>query len=327
MEIENQTRISQFLLLGLSDDPELQPILFVLFLSMYMITVLGNLLIILATTTDSHLHTAMYFFLCNLSFVDICLTSTTIPKMLVNLLAQSKVISYTECLTQVYFLNVFLGMDNFLLTVMAYDRFVAICYPLNYTVIMNSWVCGLLVLVPWTIMFWISLTHILLIKQLTFSIGTEIPHFFYELAQLLKVASSDSILNNAFLNVVTALLGVFSVTRILFSYSQIVSSLLRMSSTVSKYKAFSTYGSHLSVVSLFYGTAFGVSLRSAVTHSSHRNTTASVMYPMLNPFIYSLRNKDVKGALGRLLSRAVSCPSWITDLRTKWILCSLRTIL
>jgi olfactory receptor len=180
-------------------------------------------------------------------------------------------------------------------------------------------------------MFWISLTHILLIKQLTFSIGTEIPHFFYELAQLLKVASSDSILNNAFLNVVTALLGVFSVTRILFSYSQIVSSLLRMSSTVSKYKAFSTCGSHLSVVSLFYGTAFGVYLSSAVTHSSQRNTIASVMYtvvtPMLNPFIYSLRNKDVKGALGKLLSRAVSCPSWITDVKTKWTLCSLRPIL
>jgi olfactory receptor len=229
------------------------------------------------------------------------------------------------------FLNVFLGMDNFLLTVMAYDRFVAICYPLNYTVIMNSWVCGLLVLVPLTIMFWISLTHILLIKQLIFSIGTEIPHFFCELAQVLKVTSSDSILNNAFLNVVTALLGVFSVTGILFSYSQIVSSLLRMSSTVSKYKAFSTCGSHLSVVSLFYGTAFGVYLSSAVTHSSQRNTIASVMYtvvtPMLNPFIYSLRNKDVKGALGKLLSRAVSCPSWITDVKTKWTLCSLRPIL
>ncbi|XP_025224328.1 olfactory receptor 7D4 [Theropithecus gelada] len=312
MEAENLTELSEFLLLELSDDPQLQPVLFGLFLSMYLVTVLGNLLIILAVSSDSHLHTPMYFFLSNLSFVDICFISTTVPKMLVNIQAQSKHISYVGCLTQVYFLMMFAGMDNFLLVMMAYDRFVAICHPLHYTVIMNPCLCGLLVLASWFIIFWVSLVHLLLMKRLAFSTGTEIPHFFCELAQVLKVARSNTLLNNIVLYVATALLGVFPVAGILISYFQIVSSLMRMSSTEGKYKAFSTCGSHLCVVSLFYGTGLGVYLSSAVTHSSQSSSMASVMYtmvtPMLNPFIYSLRNKDVKGALGRLLSRAASCP-------------------
>uniref|UniRef100_A0A8D2DT03 Olfactory receptor n=1 Tax=Sciurus vulgaris TaxID=55149 RepID=A0A8D2DT03_SCIVU len=308
MEAENRTNVSQFLLLGLSVDPELQPLLFGLFLFMYLVTVLGNLLIILAISSDAHLHTPMYFFLSNLSFVDMCFISTTVPKMLVNIQAQRKDISYIECLTQVYIFNTYGGVDNFLLSVMAFDRFVAICHPLNYTFIMNPKVCVLLVLISWIIMLWVSLIHILLMKRLTFFVGTEIPHFFCEVAQLLKVASSDTLTNNIFLYLATALLGVFPMTGILFSYFQIVSSLMRMSSSVGKYKAFSTCGSHLCVVSLFYGTGLGIYLSSAATHSSHRSSVASVMYtvvtPMLNPFIYSLRNKDVKGALRRLLSRA-----------------------
>ncbi|KAM6168093.1 olfactory receptor 7D4-like [Erethizon dorsatum] len=310
---ENHTRASHFLLLGLSEDPEVQPILFALFLSMYLVTMLGNLLIILATTSDSHLHTPMYFFLSNLSFVDICFTSNTVPKMLVNIQAQHKDISYKECLAQVYFFLLFVGMDDFLLTVMAYDRFVAICHPLKYTVIMSPRLCVLLVLVSWIIIFCFSLLHILLLMQLTFYTGTEIPHFFCELAQLIKVATFDTFVNvNTILIYVSIiLLFVCPITGILFSYSQILSSLMRMSSSASKYKAFSTCGSHLCVVSLFYGTGIGVYLSSAGTHSSHQSSIASVMYtvvtPMLNPFIYSLRNKDVKGALGRLLSKAASC--------------------
>ncbi|XP_047387827.1 olfactory receptor 7D4-like [Sciurus carolinensis] len=331
MGAENHTGLSHFLLQGLSDDPELQPVLFGLFLFTYLVTILGNLLIILAVSSDSHLHTPMYFFLSHLSFIDICFISTTVPKTLVNIQTQNKDISYIECLTQVYFFLIFLGMDNFLLTVMAFDRFVAICHPLNYTVIMNPWLCVLLVLMFWLIMFCVSLIHILLLNQLTFSIGTEIPHFFCELSHLLKVASSVTLVNNIFLYVVTALLGVFPVTGILYSYSQIVSTLLRMSSSVSKYKAFSTCGSHLCVVALFYGTGFGVHLSSAVTHSSQRTMLASVMYtvvtPMLNPFIYSLRNKDVKGALRRLFGRAASGPWWIPDLRAKGTLWSLTQML
>ncbi|XP_004633097.1 olfactory receptor 7D4-like [Octodon degus] len=313
MEADNHTGTSQFLLLSLSDDPVLQPLCFGLFLFMYLASVLGNLLIILAVSSDSHLHTPMYFFLSNLSFVDICFISTTVPKMLVNIQSENQGISYVECLTQVYFLNTFAGMDNFLLVVMAYDRFVAICHPLNYTVIMNPQLCGLLVLISWVIMFCFSLIHILLMKQLTFSTGTAVPHLFCELAEVLKVASSDALINTVFLYVATALLGGLSVTAILFSYSQIMSLLLRMTSSVSRYKAFSTCGSHLCVVSLFYGTAFGIYLSSAVNISYQSSTIASVMYtvvtPMLNPFIYSLRNKDVNGALGRLLGTGASGPS------------------
>ncbi|KAM9687621.1 olfactory receptor 7D4-like [Trichechus inunguis] len=312
MEAENQTEVSEFLLLGFSEDPELQFLFFGLFLSMYLVAVLGNLLIILAIISDSHLHTPMYFFLSNLSFIDICFITTTVPKILVNIQTESKDISYIGCLTQMYFFMIFIGLDNFLLTLMAYDRFVAICHPLHYTVIMKPQLCVLLVLMSWVIIFWVSLLQILLMMRLNFCIGTEVPHFFCELAQIIKLTCSDTLINNIFLYVLTVLLVVFPFSGILFSYSQIVCSLMRMSSAGGKYKAFSTCGSHLSVISLFYGTGIGVYLSPAVTHSSQKSSIASVIYtvvtPMLNPFIYSLRNKDVKGALGRLLSRAASCP-------------------
>ncbi|NP_001375917.1 olfactory receptor 7D4-like [Canis lupus baileyi] len=310
MEAGNHTRVSEFFLQGLSDDPELQPFLFGLFLFMYLVTMLGNLLIILAILSDSHLHTPMYFFLSNLSSVDICFISTTVPKMLVNIQTHSKDISYTGCLIQVYFFMIFAGMDGFLLTVMAYDRFVAICHPLRYTIIMNPRLCGLLVLMCWFIIFWVSLIHVLLVRQLTFCPGTEIPHFFCEVVQILKVACSDTLINNIFLYVSTVILGVFPLSGIFFSYSLIVSSLMKMSSAAGKYKAFSTCGSHLSVVSLYYGTSLGLYFSPSATHSS-QSSIGSVMYtvvtPMLNPFIYSLRNKDVKGALARLHSRGTLC--------------------
>ncbi|EHA99016.1 Olfactory receptor 867 [Heterocephalus glaber] len=324
MHAENHTGLSQFLLMGLSEDPEVQSILFGFSLSMYLVTVLGNLLFVLAATYDSHLHTPMYFFLCNLSFVDIGFISTTVPKMLVNIQAQKKDISYTECLTEVYFLIIFSGMDNFLLTVMAYDHFIAICYPLKYTLIMNSQFCHLLLMISWFIIICVSLIHILLMMQLDFSVSTEIPYFFCELAQVLEVANSGTLMNNIFLYVAIVLMIVFPVCGILFSYFQIVSSLMRISSTTSRYKAFSTCLSHLCVVSLFYGTGLGVYFSSEVIHFYQGKAVASVMYtvvtPMLNPFIYCLRNKDVKRALGRLLSKAASCPLWTTDLRTKRML-------
>ncbi|XP_004874751.1 olfactory receptor 7D4-like [Heterocephalus glaber] len=314
MKEENNTGALQFLLLGLSNDPKLQPFLFGLFLSMYLVVVLGNLLIILVVSSDSHLHTPMYFFLSNLSFVDICFTSTTVPKMLMNILAHNKVITYTECLTQVYIFMIWGGMDNFLLTVMAYDHFVAICHPLKYMIIMTPQLCVLLVLISWIIIFCFSLLHILLLIQLTFSTGNEIPHFFCELSLLIKVATFDTIFNiNIILLYVSSILFIVCpITGILFSYSQIISSIVRMSSFSSKYKAFSTCVSHLCGVSLFYGTALVVYLSSAATHSSHESSVTSVMYtvvtPMLNPFIYSLRNQDVKGAIGRFIIKAASGP-------------------
>ncbi|XP_057565885.1 olfactory receptor 7D2 [Hippopotamus amphibius kiboko] len=311
MEAGNHTEILEFILLGFSEDPELKPLLFGLFLSMYLVTMLGNLLIILAIISDSHLHTPMYFFLSNLSLVDICFSTTIVPKMLLNMHSENKAISYMDCLTQVYFSMFFPILDTLLLTAMAYDRFVAICHPLQYTVIMNPHLCGLLVFVTWFIGVLTSLLHISLMMHLTFCRGLEIPHFFCELTHILKLACSDTFLNWTLIYFMTGVLGVSPFIGILYSYSQIASSIRKMSSSGGKQKAYSTCGSHLSVVSLFYGTGVGVHFTSTVTHSPQKFSLASVMYtvvtPMLNPFIYSLRNNDVKEALRRLFSRAAPC--------------------
>ncbi|KAM6216785.1 olfactory receptor 7A17-like [Rhynchocyon petersi] len=307
MEPRNDTHISEFLLLGFSEDPELQPLIFDLFLSMYLITVLGNLLIILAITSDSHLHTPMYFFIGNLSFVDICFTSTTVPKMLLNNQMQSKVISYGGCVTQMYFFVLLGGLEDFLLTVMAYDRFMAICHPLHYTVIMNPQLCGLLVLLCWIISALHALLESLLVLRLSFCTNVEITQFFCELNQLVQHACSDTFINDVVLCFFAMLLGGGPLGGIICSYSRILSSIHAISSTQGKYKAFSTCASHLTVVSLFYFTSIGVYINSTVMHNVHSGTVASVLYtvvtPMLNPFIYSLRNKDIKEALRRLYRR------------------------
>ncbi|XP_006898369.1 PREDICTED: olfactory receptor 7A5-like [Elephantulus edwardii] len=306
MEPENQTHILEFILLGLSEEADLQPLLFGLFLSMYLVTFTGNLLIILATITDSHLHTPMYFFLSNLSFADICFTSTTVPKMLLNIQMQNKVITYEGCLSQMYFFVIFGDLDIFLLTVMAYDRFVAICHPLRYTVIMSPQVCGLLLLVSWILSVLDSLLQCFMVVRLSFCTELEIPHFFCELNQVIQLACSDTFLSDLVVFFESVLFGVIPLTAILFSYFKIVSSILRMSSAGGKYKAFSTCGSHLSVVSLFYGTGLGVYLSPSASQNFKASAITSVMYtvvtPMLNPFIYSLRNSDIKQALRKLFS-------------------------
>ncbi|XP_014321263.1 olfactory receptor 7A10-like [Myotis lucifugus] len=307
MEPGNGTQISEFLLLGLSQALELQPLIFGLFLSMYLITVLGNLLIVLAVSSDSHLHTPMYFFLSNLSLVDICFTSTTIPKMLWNIQTQSKVITYQGCITQMYFYILFAMLDNMILTVMAYDRFVAICHPLHYMVIMNPRLCGLLVLLSWIMSVLNSLLNSLMVLGLRFCSDVKIPHFFCELSQVVHIACSDTFLNNIIMYFSAGLLGGGPFAGILYSYSKILSSICAIPSAQGKYKAFSTCASHLSVVSLFYGTSLGVYLSFTATQNALSSATASVMYtvvtPMLNPFIYSLRNNDIKRALQRFLGR------------------------
>ncbi|XP_066887570.1 LOW QUALITY PROTEIN: olfactory receptor 7D4-like [Kogia breviceps] len=320
----NCTGVSRFLLPGLSDAPELRPLLFGVFVSTDPVTVPGNLLTILAVSSDSHLHTPRCFFLASLSFVDVCFISTTVPRMLVNIQTQSKGISHTGCLTQLYLFMIFAVMGSCLLTVVAYDRCVAICHPLRYRAFRNPRFCGLLVLMRWLVVFWVAPLRMLLLRWLMVCTGTEIPRFFCEPAQIVQVACPDTRIHNIFLFVATALLGVLPLTGIPFSYSRIVSSLMRISSAAGKYEAFSTCGSHLSVVALFYGTGVGIYLTSAVTHSPQRSSIASVMYtvltPMLNPFIYCLRNKDVKGALGKLLGLGTTCLRGATGLRTKWTL-------
>ncbi|XP_005701691.2 PREDICTED: olfactory receptor 7G1-like [Capra hircus] len=310
MEQRNKTRASDFLLMEVTEDPELRSFLFSLFLSMYLITVLGNLLIILAVSSDSHLHTPMYFFLSNLSVNDICLSTTTIPKMLVNIQTQNQSITYTGCLTQICFVLVFASLESSLLAVMAYDRYVAICHPLRYTVIMSPRLCGLVILLPLFIIIMDALLHTLMVLQLTFCTDLEFPLFFCEVVQVIKLACSDTLINNILIYLATSIFGGVPVCGIIFSYSQIVSSVLRMPSASGKYKAFSTCGSHLSVVSLFYGTGFGVYISSALTNSSRNTAVLSMMYTvvpqMMNPFIYSLRNRDMKGALRKLIVRTPS---------------------
>ncbi|XP_040859598.1 olfactory receptor 7A17-like isoform X1 [Ochotona curzoniae] len=305
MEPRNHTWLVEFLLLGLTEDPALQPFIFGLFLSFYLVTVSGNLLIFLAIVSDPHLHIPMYFFLANLSLVDICFTSTTIPKMLTNIQTQNRAITYAGCITQMFFFIIVISLDNCLLAVMAYDRFVAICHPLHYTVIMNFRLCVQLILLCWTMSVLHALLHSLLVLRVSFCTQVEIPHFLCELNQVVHRACSDTFLNDLIMNLAAVLLAGGALIGILYSYSKIASSIHAISSAQGKYKAFSTCASHLSVVSLFYGTSIGVYISSSFIHNSHSTATASVMYtvvtPMLNPFIYSMRNGDMKKALKRLL--------------------------
>uniref|UniRef100_I3N938 G-protein coupled receptors family 1 profile domain-containing protein n=1 Tax=Ictidomys tridecemlineatus TaxID=43179 RepID=I3N938_ICTTR len=301
-ESQNLTGKSEFHLIGLSEDPDLQPVLFGLFLSMYLVTVLGNLLIILAVSSDPHLHTPMYFFLSNLSLADICFISTSVPKMIVDIQTHSRVISYVSCLTQRSCLIIFGCMDDLLLTVMAYDCFVAMCHSLHYPVIMNPHLCGFLVFVSFLLSLLDSQLHNLIVLQFAYFKHVEIYNFCCEPAQILNLDCSEPFIKNLVTCFVGAIFG-FPISVILFSYYKIVSSVLRIPSSGGKYKAFSTCGSHLSDVVLFYGTSVGVYLGSAVSHSPRKGVASSVMYtivtPMLNPFIYSLRNRDIKNALRR----------------------------
>ncbi|XP_052051956.1 olfactory receptor 1361-like [Apodemus sylvaticus] len=309
----NQSRISEFLLLGLSRQPQQQQqLLFLLFLIMYLATVLGNLLIILAISTDSHLHTPMYFFLSNLSFVDVCFSSTTVPKVLAIHILGNQSISFSGCLTQLYFLCVFAEMDNFLLAVMAYDRFVAICHPLYYTIKMTHQLCALLVIGSWLVANLYALLHTLLMAQLSFCGDNIIPHFFCDLTPLLKLSCSDTHLNELMTLTLGTVIMVIPFVCILISYFHITCAALSVSSSRRGWKSFSTCGSHLAVVCLFYGTIISLYFNPSFSHSPGRDMAAAMMFtvvtPMLNPFIYSLRNRDMKGALRKLFTMNLHLP-------------------
>ncbi|XP_012410136.2 olfactory receptor 1361-like [Trichechus manatus latirostris] len=304
MTVENQSSVSEFFPLGLSRQPQQQQ-LFLLFMNMYLATVLGNVLIILAISTDSCLHTTMYFFLTNLSFVDFCLSSTIVPKMLANNIHGSQTISFFGCLTQLYFFIVFGDVDNFLLAVMAYDCFVAVCHPLRYTTKMTPQLCALLVAGSWVIASLNALLHTLLMAHLSFCADNTIPHFFCDVTPLLRLSCSDTQLNEMMILTEGALIMITLFVCIQVSYICITSAVLRVPSTKGKWKAFSTCGSHLTVVSLFYGTIIAVYFNPSSSHSAKKDIADAVMYtvvtPMLNPFIYNLRNKDMKGALRKVI--------------------------
>ncbi|XP_045726990.2 olfactory receptor 1G1-like [Mirounga angustirostris] len=304
MAIRNHTSIADFLLLGFSEHPEQLPLLFGLFLGMYLVTVLGNLLVILAIVADQHLHTPMYFFLANLSLIDTCFSCTIVPKVLVNILTQHHTISHTGCLVQMYFFIALALLDDFLLAVMAYDRYVAICLPLHYTTIMCPQRCLLLVTASWLCAHPLAFSLTLLMSQFSFCASHSIPHFFCDLLPLLKLACSDTQFFQVMMFADAALSGVVPLTCVLVSYTHIMHTILRVPSAEGKHKVFSTCGSHLTVVTLFYGTLFLVYFQPSSSYSADTGMAASVVYtmvtPMLNPFIYSLRNRDIKGALWRL---------------------------
>nr|XP_015292240.2 olfactory receptor 1J1 [Macaca fascicularis] len=326
MSPENQSSVSEFLLLGLPIQPEQQAVFFTLFLGMYLTTVLGNLLIILLIRLDSHLHNPVCFFLSHLALTDVYFSSVTVPKMMMNMQTQHLAIFYKGCISQTYFFIFFADLDSFLITSMAYDRYVAICHPLHYAIILgqsqHELVAG-----SWVIACACALLHTLLLAWLSFCADHIIPHFFCDLGALLKLSCSDTSLNQLaiFTAGLTAIMLPFLC--ILVSYGHTAVTILQIPSTNGICKALSTGGSHLSAVTLYYGTIIGLYFLPPSSNTNDKNIIASVIYtvvtPMLNPFIYSLRNKDIKGALRKLLSRsgavAHACNLSTLGGRGRWI--------
>ncbi|XP_012576670.1 PREDICTED: olfactory receptor 50-like [Condylura cristata] len=312
MKKDNQSSMFEFLLLGLPILPEQRGIYFALFLGMYLTTVLGNLLIILLIRLDSRLHTPMYFFLSHLALTDVSFSSVTAPKMLFNMQTQSQSISYAGCVSQVYFFLMLGCLDSLLLTSMAYDRYVAICHPLHYTTMMSQNLCVLLVAVSWALSSSNSLLHTLLLARISFCGDILLPHFFCDLSTLLKLSNSDTTVNELVILTVGVVVITVPFICILVSYGRIGATILKAPSIKGICKALSTCGSHLLVVSLYYGPIIGLYFLPASGNSNEKDMIVAVLYtlvtPMLNPFIYSLRNRDMKGSLGKILSKVIFLP-------------------
>ncbi|XP_058415287.1 olfactory receptor 1A1-like [Diceros bicornis minor] len=308
MRKDNQSSNMDFILLGVSGQQEQEDFFFILFLFIYPITLIGNLLIILAIHSDIRLHNPMYFLLANLSLVDIFFSSVTLPKMLTNYLLGTKAISFGGCLTQTYLMIALGNTDSYILAAMAYDRAVAISRPLHYTTIMSPWSCILLVVGSWVVGNTSALPHTVLTAKLSFCGNQEVANFYCDMASLLKLSCSDIRFN---VNMMYLGVSVFCVPLlcIIISYVQVCSTVLRVPSTKGVLKAFSTCGSHLTVVSLYYGSVMGMYLR-PLTSYSLKDAVITVMYiavtPMLNPFIYSLRNQDMKASLGKIFNKGIS---------------------
>ncbi|KAF4016658.1 hypothetical protein G4228_008391, partial [Cervus hanglu yarkandensis] len=311
MEMKNySSSTADFILLGISSNLQMQKPLFAVFLITYLITLVGNGLIILAIHSDSRLHTPMYFFLSNLSFMDICFTTVIVPNMLVNLLSETKFISYVGCLVQMYFFMALGNTDSYLLASMAIDRLVAICNPFHYDVVMSPRRCLLLLLGSCTISHLHALLRVLLMSRLSFCASHVIKHFFCDTQPVLKLSCSDT--SSSQMVVMTETLTVIATPFlcILFSYLRIIITVLKIPSATGKWKAFSTCGSHLTVVVFFYGSVIYVYFRPLSMYSVVKDRVATVIYtivtPMLNPFIYSLRNKDMKRGLRKSRDRIYS---------------------
>ncbi|XP_039098993.1 olfactory receptor-like protein OLF3 [Hyaena hyaena] len=307
MERDNQTWVREFILLGLSSDRYMQVFLFVLFLVMYLVTVLGNFLIVLLIRLDSRLHTPMYFFLTNLSLVDVSYATSIIPQMLVHLLAEHKAIPFVSCAAQLFFSLGLGGIEFALLAVMAYDRYVAVCDPLRYSVIMHGGLCTRLAITSWASGSINSLIHTAITFQLPMCTNNYIDHISCEILAVVRLACVDTSSNEIIITVSSIVLLMTPFCLVLLSYIQIISTILKIQSTEGRKKAFHTCASHLTVVVLCYGMAIFTYIQPRSNPSVLQEKLISLFYavltPMLNPMIYSVRNKEVKGAWQKLLGQ------------------------
>uniref|UniRef100_A0A8C5QRB6 Olfactory receptor n=1 Tax=Leptobrachium leishanense TaxID=445787 RepID=A0A8C5QRB6_9ANUR len=307
MEDTNQTDMNGFILLGLSTVPYLQAIFFILFLLMYIVTLLGNASLIVAVTLNPQLQTPMYFFLTNLALIDICFSSTIVPQLLVNTLSKLKRISQMGCATQMFISLVLGATECLLLAVMAFDRYAAICKPLHYHVIMNQRLCFCLATSCWLICIMNSLTHVNLIFRLSFCGVNQVNHYFCEVPPFLQISCSDTWFNTIMMYISALTIGMCSFILTLFSYVHIISTILQTHSSEGRHKTFSTCSSHLIVVSLYYCPIMSMYLRPHSDYSPETDKTISILYtavtPMFNPIIYGIRNKQVIGTIKAVITR------------------------
>ncbi|KAM5287961.1 olfactory receptor 9K2 [Ctenodactylus gundi] len=305
----NYSEVAEFVLLGFRTSPKLQILLFLAFFVIYVVTIAGNVSMIIVIKTDSRLQTPMYFFLRNLSYLDLCYSTVIAPKALVNFLTEERKISYNGCATQFFFFAVFVTTEGFLLAVMAFDRFSAICFPLLYPVRMSQKVCVQLVTGSYACGSINAIVQTGFTFTLRFYEENRLDHFFCDVSALIKISCGDTVVNEMVLFCLSAVIILTTTTVILVSYAYILSTVLRIPSTRGRRRTLSTCGSHVAVVSLFYGTVFFMYGQPGAISSPEQSKIVGVFYtlviPMLNPLIYSLRNRDVKDAVKR-----IACGKW-----------------
>ncbi|XP_008830409.1 olfactory receptor 5AN1-like [Nannospalax galili] len=309
----NITEITEFVLLGFSDFPRITALLFIIFLLIYIITLTGNLCLIVLIRMDSHLHTPMYFFLSNLSFIDLCYVTSTVPKLLFNFFQEKQTITFVVCVVQYFFFSLLVTSESCLMTAMAYDRYAAICKPLLYSSIMSPTLCVQMVMGPYMGGFTCSISLNFALLQLHFCGPNVIRHFFSDITQLIHLSCMDSFFTEVMLAILTIVFGIINALVIMIAYVYIILSIMKITSTKGRFKAFNTCASHLTAVSLFYISGVFVYLRSSSGVSSSFERFASMSYivvtPMLNPLVYSLRNKEIKDAIKRLMKNTGTCQS------------------
>ncbi|XP_028718026.1 olfactory receptor 5AC1-like [Peromyscus leucopus] len=307
MTVGNQTLVTEFVLAGLTDHPRLQVLLFLVFLIIYFITMAGNLGLIALIWKDTHLHTPMYLFLGSLAFADACASSSVTPKMLVNFLSKDHKTLVVDCFTQFYFFGSSATTECFLLSVMAYDRYVAICKPLLYPVVMSNGLCMQFIYVSYIVGFLHSAIHVGLLVRLSFCKSNIIHYFYCEILQLFKISCTDPTVNVLLVLIFSAFIQGFTFMTIIISYFYVLFAILKTKTEKGRSKAFSTCSAHLLSVSLFYGTHFLMYVRPGSGSGENNDKMYSLFYtiiiPFLNPFIYSLRNKEVIAALRRKMKK------------------------